>query len=546
MEATTASLVETAPLLATVRGIGAGLGPDAMTLVADQALRMVRDYYVHLPQKVSAQAVNPVRELELLIDDVPYFGSDREFFHRLIGIVNRVRDRHTVIKLPAPLDEAVAFLPFALESCWEDGRRPLIVSKLTADVGDPAFTVGVEVTHWNGIPVGRYIERLGWDTNGANAFARIALALRSLTARPLAYMLPPDEDWVVLSYRAADGRMRSLGVPWRVYFPPAGGDKTVGQGLARVAGAAPHSPAAAMLGLDAATSLVNASWRDLYAAGPRPVSAEVLFERDPLAGAPNPLPDNIAFRLVRHGARNFGLVRIFSFASPDPAAFVRGFAQVLSWMPPAGLIVDVRANPGGTIPAGEALLQLFTERPIQASRLAFRATDAIQRLAAASPYFMPWRRSLQMKFETGDTFSQGYSLYADELAEGLRGVYRGKVAVIVDALSYSTTDFFAAGIQDNGIGVVIGTDPNTGAGGANVWSHAQIVDALGSADRSLQPLPAAIDVNVALRRSTRVGYNDGLPLEGLGVFAEHGHTPTRRDVLGHNEDLLRRAAEVLG
>ena len=46
----------------------------------------------------------------------------------------------------------------------------------------------------------------------------------------------------------------------------------------------------------------------------------------------------------------------------------------------------------------------------------------------------------------------------------------GPVVLITDARCYSTTDIFAAGFQDHKVGTILGTDNNTGAGGANVWT----------------------------------------------------------------------------
>ncbi len=67
-------------------------------------------------------------------------------------------------------------------------------------------------------------------------------------------------------------------------------------------------------------------------------------------------------------------------------------------------------------------------------------------------------------------------------------------------------------------------------------------DAGGSA---LTELPTNIDIEIAMRRSMRVGPNDGLPLEGLGAFADRMYQPTRRDVLSENEDLIDLACRVL-
>jgi hypothetical protein len=101
-------------------------------------------------------------------------------------------------------------------------------------------------------------------------------------------------------------------------------------------------------------------------------------------------------------------------------------------------------------------------------------------------------------------------------------------------------------MQDNGLATILGVDPVTGAGGANVWDHSTIsllVAEAGGDD--ISPMPVDFDINVAVRRSTRVGVHDGLPLEGLGVFADEHYMLTRDDVLGNNEGLLQFAANLL-
>ena len=42
----------------------------------------------------------------------------------------------------------LAFLPFAVESFWEGGRRLLVVSKLLSDVGDPGWRIGRRHPRW--------------------------------------------------------------------------------------------------------------------------------------------------------------------------------------------------------------------------------------------------------------------------------------------------------------------------------------------------------------------------------------------------------------
>jgi hypothetical protein len=86
--------------------------------------------------------------------------------------------------------------------------------------------------------------------------------------------------------------------------------------------------------------------------------------------------------------------------------------------------------------------------------------------------------------------------------------------------------------------------PSTGAGGANMWSHAALVG-LAPAAAGLRPLPAGVDVGYASRRCLRGGALAGVPLEEFGVRPDREHLLTRDDVLGGNDDLLRAAAALL-
>jgi hypothetical protein len=521
------NLFQGSPLLASIRDLSSGMTLEERHLVARQLVTLLQNYYVHLPLKRSSLGIDPVQEASLLVDDVQFIPSEADFFTRVFGILKRLRDRHTALRLPSPWRDMVAYLPFVVESFFDEKGRHLAVSKVMIDVGEPTFVPGVRITHWNGTPIRKYIEVLSWDSEGANPFSRIATTLRSLTVRPLGYMAQPDEDWVNLTYETEDGQYRGVVIPWRVYIPTS-------NSAAADANVTASGGAVMYQGLDRNTLIVNNTWYDLYA---RQTSGTEAGAR---AAA---LTDNVFYRVVQTSAGEFGYIRIFSFDVPDPAAFVNGFADLLRQMPQEGLIIDVRANPGGTIPAGEGLFALFTDRPVRSQPVSFRNTAATRQLGAL-PAFSKWKRSLDMQYETGEVFSQGFSLTQEEINS--RAVYTGKVAVIIDSLCYSTTDFFTAGMQDNGLATIIGVDPVTGAGGANVWNHVMLSQFASQAGGDeVVPMPSNIDIDISVRRSTRIGPNEGVPVEGLGVIADLSYQPTRRDVLGQNEDLIDFAAQVL-
>lgn len=526
IETQTGIYFERAPLLSSIRQFGRHISSDHMEFIAQQIIVLLEHYYVHLPLKRSSLGIDPVQETRVLLDEVKFLPTDIDFYTRLFDIFKRLRDRHTTIRLPSPWRDMVAFMPFAIESCFDTDGRHLIISKVMSDLGDPNFMAGVEITHWNGIPIARYIEALSWETQGANPFARIAIALRSLTIRPLGYMSQPLEDWVTLTYRTLQNNYYSIVIPWRIYIPET--NSAAGNANVTLSGSS-----AVVQGLDRNTLLVNNTWFDLYI-------KETSGNTYPINSFQ--LQDIIKTRVIRNNSGEWGYIRIFSFDVPDPFQFVAEMAAILKNMPPNGIIIDVRSNPGGSIPAGEGLINLFTSQTVSYEPVSFRNTTAAKRLGAL-PSFRAWQRSLDMQIETGDVFSQGFPLTIDS---GLRGVYSGPVVIVIDALCYSTTDFFVAGMQDNNLATIIGVDPVTGAGGANVWTHSLLtgfVQQIGGQD--VLPMSSNIDVEVALRRSTRVGPNARLPLEGLGVFADYVYQPTRQDVLGDNDGLITFAIDIL-
>src|SRR5205814_5468495 len=101
-----------------------------------------------------------------------------------------------------------------------------------------------------------------------------------------------------------------------------------------------------------------------------------------------------------------------------------------------------------------------------------------------------WADSIAESVKTGATYSMGFPLQPEEWCNEIGQVYYGPVILITDALSYSTTDIFAAGFQDHKIGEILGSSDNTGAGGANMWFYQDLIDALGKgAGTQFKPLP---------------------------------------------------------
>lgn len=558
--------------------------------IVEEAVRLLDGLYVHLPLKRAMYAVDPIRRLHLLqyrlqrlaapapppdadtgASDAPPPPADDLWFHReMSDAFTSVRDLHTAYVLPEPFDQAVAFLPFQVEEFFEDdatGRtmRKFMVGNVVEGLqwfdAPEGFERGVEVTHWNGIPIRRAVELAGERNAGSNPDARLARGLARLTIRPLAKSLPPDEEWVVVSYVSARSQAGcTLNVRWRVAQLPAGQEPPADGIMLR------HATGE---GLDHEADMIRLLRGEMF--GPKhPDARRTLRLR---AGTPPAAPrakvkmldavrtasDFFQAKTFACDGTEYGYIRIRSFKQANDDQVLAEFVGLLERMPPRGLVIDVRDNPGGYILTGERLLQALTPNTIVPEPMQFINTQTSLQFCTMFPEFEKWADSIRRGLETKTTFSSSIPYSSPALCNDVGQQYHGPVVLVTNALCYSTTDIFAAGFQDHRIGKVLGTDGSTGAGGANVMTWSALrkkFEGVRAAAQDVgtpvpswplgeQPLPLNADLRVAIRRTLRVGKRSGTELEDLGVQPSVRHRMTRADVLASNIDLLAEAAELL-
>jgi Peptidase family S41 len=495
--------------------------PERAALV-EAATTLLSGAYVHLRQKQARYGVDPVQQLRVLAGRLAGL-SDHGFQDELSAIFIALRDRHTGYLAPAPFAGKTAVLPFLVERYHTPSGAPRHVVSKQADwcPQDHGFSAGVQVTHWNGVSIDRAVERAAEHQRGATDDARLTRGLNALVARSLEHGPSPDEEWVTVTFRSGRGTNQQS-FRWRVI-------DTSDQETAR----SDRAETALTLAQDPDGQAVQAARRELYA--PRQPADPWLATSRAKIFAARPL------------SRRLGYLRIWSFADPDATAVRDEASRLVGQLPPHGLIVDVRGNPGGNVPTAEQLLQVFTRRHITPAGFSLANTTLTLAMSRGDPELGRWTESLELAVGTGEPYSQTLPLtneaHANDLPPASR--YPGPVVLIIDALTYSAADIFAAGFQDNQLGPILGTSVTTGAGGANVWTAAQIAQRL--SDHDHQPiLPAAGgSFTVAIRRATRVGSRAGLPLEDIGVLAETVHPLTHADLTGGNRQLLRTATKLL-
>jgi hypothetical protein len=521
--------------------------PGVVALDGGQRLEVVETLasvlggaYCHLPQKRAGYAVDPVQALALLRRHCVAM-TDGEFHLAITGLVTGLRDAHTRYLGPAAFGDKVATLGFLVEQYGPDTAPRFLVSKVAENAGidEPGFAPGVELEWWNGVPFARAVDLYAARETGGRPDARRARALESLTFRPLRYGPPPDEHRVDIGYRTRRGAARELRVPWRVVSPE------------RAATAVPPGSAASLrLAANLAAEAVRGAKQLLFAPGPWHADRQGAAAAAGDGWLATGLPGVLAARPIRTRRGQLGYLRIWSFDVADDDGFVAEVARLLEQLPQRGLIVDLRANPGGLIWAAERLLQLFNrddDHRVVPTRFSLLASP-MTRAMAASPFnrleLEPWARSLEDAVATGELYSQPLPLTDPDWCNDVGRRYGGPVVAVVDANTYSSGDLFAAGFVDNRVGPLVCVGEATGAGGANVWTGAQLRDALAGTPFAFGSLPADVGFTVSVRRAVRSGPADGVPIEDLGVGGIP-HRMTRRDLLDGNRDLLEACAALL-
>ena len=520
-------------------------------LVLDQAEILIGEVYAHLPLKRAMHAVDPLQALRLLRHRLADL-TETEFHAQLQRIFLGLHDLHTNYILPSRY-AGFAFLGIFLERCADEGRTAYLVTKTFDHItGDPQLTAGVEVTHWNGAPIHLAVAANAAREAGSNKAAQLAQGLQNMTLRSINMSLPPDEDWVDVTYKV-DGATHETRLPWRV-FESAAEVTTPGTLPSLPAGV--ETAAHHLVGIDLRTELTRRMKRRLFA----PASLEDASapnnakERTRKARAAAPLaagpvqtsrPDELKARIVDTPSGTFGHLRIFTFHMQDQDinAFLNEVVRLLSKLPPEGLVLDVRGNGGGYVIAAEFLLQFLGPRRVTPEPFQFVSTPGTTGLARTVADYQDWKDSLEEAVTTGSAYSTALPLYPADQVNSAGQLYQGPVVLITDAQCYSACDIFAAGFQDHQIGQVLGVEANTGAGGANVVTHEELRTEW--TDGRLKKLPKGVQMRVALRRCLRVGTRMGQPVEDLGVVPNQVHELTKRDLLEENADLMAAAGALL-
>jgi hypothetical protein len=543
-------------------------------VIAQQAIVMFDHLYPHMPFKAEIYGLeHPSAYLRREVLPPLAELSEIDFQTRMIEAFSLVRDAHTLYGLPAPYRAAVAFLPFQLrpyldpEHGWRFVVTSVMPSQPDGGFGHPYFGTGAEIIRWSGIQALEQVQRTEQDLPGGNYFAGLARGCLHSTMRPLMYIRMPFPDElpaVTLHYRPeGSGDVRAIRIPWGVGIG-------FGAGVGFPSAAFSLSPATAVTRSFSKLLHHRTDLRTDKAAGPASTIPEAFDFQYTGGDRPKGYIDLADLVDLQRPDARFGYIRIkaFSDGSSAPGSterLVQEFRRIVTLMDqkaPDGLVIDIRSNPGGDVEAAECMLQMLTPEVVEPALFHLANTPAVQDLLLALKAPQPKGLSAQdsvrfhqalAEFEpwldgAGDgPLTAGHPLTDSEDANDIGQIYHGRgIVLLINSLTYSAADIFAAGFQDHRAGLILGTSMLTGGGGASVWRHEDLIHKIGPRPAlPLAPLPGDATMTLAIRRCSRVRAMAGQPVEDVAVEAEFYTPDSVADVILGNPGILRRACEAL-
>jgi hypothetical protein len=403
----------------------------------DEAIDVVNGLYVHLPDKVATYDLNLVDDLRKLKLDLDK-GLVPDFHKKMFNVFKSARDLHAAYLPPLPLKDSIAFLPFQAEEYLDkEKQRRYVVSNINEGLPWFApckdFVPGVEITEWNGAPISKAVQESGEEHPGGNEQAKRALGIDRLTARPLAKSPVPDEEAVTVTYIPKPGaKPCTFTVDWHV---------------AKIEATTQPEPRAELWramaqGLDDGREVIRHLRRTAKRLRTGMVAPPVV------PGLPE-LPEHCEARVLNASSvGEYGYIRIRSFKVANHRSYLTKFAKLLAAMPPEGLVIDVRDNPGGFILAAERLLQLLTPKTIQPATTEFRSTAISEGISKLVPEFFDWNASIVEDLKStvaqgpsksgyqAPKFSERFPVSPETMCNNVGQRYYGPVVLVTNALSY--------------------------------------------------------------------------------------------------------------
>jgi C-terminal processing protease CtpA/Prc len=443
-----------------------------------------------------------------------HHADDLDFQDALVEYVASLDDAHSFISFPSTFSASFGFTVDIY-----DGKVLIdSVNRARLPAAQYPFDIGDELVALDGQPVQAVIASLRKYSVAANPrstdrFAASLIANRAQSFVPHAVDIA---DVAVASVRlAATGAVNDYQIPWAKsgigvvsqgpvpsprrgngrIFLPSGQDSTVD---AAVGGVGPFLPRIADVGLAGSTlpSYMNSMRPLLNVSIPtRPDAVLGFGARSPVFGLPAGFTVRLGTQsshfffsgIYTSGGVRIGFIRIPSMAPPNATLALQQLDQEIAFFNANTdvLVVDVMRNPGGSVDVTEAFAQRLFPGAFRSVGFEIRATaiwveaivNAVESAQAAGAPADLIRNLRAIMTEIIDAYNDNrgrtapVSLTTGSLTlDPAPNAYANPLLLLVDEMTASGGDMFAAILQDNHRGPLLGMR-TMGAGGSIMQYH---------------------------------------------------------------------------
>lgn len=500
------------------------------TLLAKQAEFFISSLYVHRDLKIKdfGSGVDPVPRLTNLVEKAGELSN--EAFHSTIStIFHDLRDLHTNYMAPTPLSCAAAFVPLRFQGVLDGSRSVVVVGKKLKVNEDliKDIAIGDELLTIDGEAADAVAKKMMAVSGGANEDAMKARAIQLLSFRNGTNQALPEKNSVVLKLKGASGEYEKT-VPWSAFVDDDCASNRDG-----------HRGRFRMDLMHRGVDEYQRRFNKIFTPA-RPLTDDTTWFGE------ESLKDVYEVALLNTPAGKIGYVRLKSFHwdnrnldIPTVIDSLRGEIEK-NLSPAAGLVIDVRGNPGGYIVLAEKLVQLFSSRVVEPTTVRMLANKLNEDIfLRANGSENRWTDAIRNALNAGNRYTEPLAITPVTEANSFGQVWFRPVVVLTDASCFSACDLFSAGMQDAKAGVVIGLHKQTGAGGANVMEYSTFRSVMGAENNPFKELPYNQNMRVSWRQTLRAGLHKGELIENAGVMSDVVIPLTKKDVTdGESKTLM--------
>jgi len=430
--------------------------------------------------------------------------TDLDFYELMSQYVASLNDAHDVYQLPSNFQ---ANLNFSVDIY--DGKLLVdYINRSRLPAAEFGFVIGYELVSIDGQDAQKLLDGLLSYEVAANPRSTRRLAAELLTFRPQALMPHAGDvpEISVVVFRRPDGKQETYRIPWSksgLLLESVGRYTTPGTSLlAAVPGgrrqprpnpvADPQAPGESPSYLKVLQRLQNCRLPDRMVEGfgtQAPIFAAAMPSSFVLRQGKS-LLDPFYSGVFWANGHNIGFIRIPSFSGTTAA--ITAFQNEIAYFQAntEGLVIDIMRNPGGSGSYTNALLSLVMPSTWRSIPFEVRATSEwvvsissslVSAAAQGAPKStLDLLQAIKDELVAANAAMRGRTkpiplddvVIDREPARDSKGVllaFTRPIIVLTDEMSASAADVFAATIQDNGRGALVGWRTMGAGGNVEAW-----------------------------------------------------------------------------